>query len=87
MRIKTGKFEDAPAIAPNYLSTPEDRQVAADSLRVTRRLVSQSAMAKYQPEEFRLGVQFQTDDVGASGRRHRNDDLSSGGYYQDGARR
>ena len=60
--IKSGKFEDAPAIAPNYLSTPEDRQVAADSLRVTRRIVSQSAMAKYQPEEFRPGVQFQTDE-------------------------
>ena len=45
MAIKTGKFEDAPAIAPNNLSTPEDRQVAADSLRITRKIVSQSAMA------------------------------------------
>ena len=60
--IKSGGFADAPAIAPNYLSTPEDRQVAADSLRVTRRIVGQSAMAKYQPEEFRPGVQFQTDE-------------------------
>jgi len=60
--IKSGKFEDAPAIAPNYLSTPEDRQVAADSLRVTRRIVGQSALAKYQPEEFRPGAQFQTDE-------------------------
>ena len=60
--IKSPRFEDAPAIAPNYLSTAEDRQVAADSLRVTRRIVSQSAMAKYQPEEFRPGVQFQSDE-------------------------
>ena len=60
--IKTPRFEDAPAISPNYLSTAEDRQVAADSLRVTRRIVSQSALAGYQPEEFKPGVQFQTDD-------------------------
>ena len=62
VRIKTGRFEDAPAIAPNYLGTAEDRQVAADSLRITRRIVGQSALAKYQPEEFKPGVQFQTDD-------------------------
>ncbi|GAB3480823.1 GMC family oxidoreductase [Polaromonas eurypsychrophila] len=62
VQIKSARFEDAPAIAPNYLSTPEDRQVAADSLRVTRRIVSQSALAGYQPEEFRPGVQFQSDD-------------------------
>jgi len=60
--IKSPRFEDAPAIAPNYLSTSEDKQVAADSLRVTRRIVSQSALGKYQPEEFRPGVQFQTDE-------------------------
>ncbi len=62
VQIKSARFEDAPAIAPNYLSTPEDRQVAADSLRVTRRIVSQSALAGYQPEEFRPGVQFQSDE-------------------------
>jgi choline dehydrogenase len=62
VHIKSPRFEDAPGISPNYLSTPEDRQVAADSLRVTRKIVSQSALAKYQPEEFRPGVQFQTDE-------------------------
>ena len=62
VHIKSPRFEDAPAIAPNYLSTPEDRQVAADSLRVTRRIVGQSALAKYKPEEFKPGVQFQTDE-------------------------
>jgi len=62
VQIKSARFEDAPAIAPNYLSTAEDRQVAADSLRITRRIVGQSALAGYQPEEFRPGVQFQSDE-------------------------
>ena len=62
VNIKSNRFEDAPAIAPNYLSTPEDRQVAADSLRVTRRIVAQPALAKYQPQEYKPGVQFQTDE-------------------------
>ena len=62
VHIQTPRFEDAPAIAPNYLATDEDRQVAADSLRVTRRILQQPAMAKYQPEEFKPGMQYQTDE-------------------------
>jgi choline dehydrogenase len=61
VNITSNKFEDAPAIAPNYLSTDIDRKVAADSLRITRQIVAQPAMAKYQPQEFKPGVQFQTD--------------------------
>ena len=61
VQIKSNRFEDAPAIAPNYLSTEADRKVAADSLRVTRRIVSQPALAKYQPQEWKPGVQFQSD--------------------------
>ncbi len=62
VRIKTARWEDAPAIAPNYLSTEEDRRVAADSLRVTRRIVAQPALAKYRPEEFKPGVRYQSDE-------------------------
>jgi len=62
VRIKSPRAEDAPAIAPRYLSTEEDRQVAADSLRVTRRIVAQPALAKYRPEEFKPGVQYQSDE-------------------------
>ncbi|EJE50266.1 choline dehydrogenase-like flavoprotein [Acidovorax sp. CF316] len=62
VQIKSADFQAAPAIAPNYLSTPEDRQVAADSLRVTRRIVAQPALAGYQPEEWKPGVQFESDE-------------------------
>ncbi|BET26639.1 choline dehydrogenase [Limnobacter thiooxidans] len=62
VHIKSSNYEQAPAISPNYLSTDEDRKVAADSLRVTRNIASQPALAKYQPQEFKPGVEFQTDD-------------------------
>ena len=53
--------EAPPLIHPNYLSTEEDRKVAADSLRLTRNIVQQSALAPYSPEEYKPGVQYQTD--------------------------
>ena len=62
VRIKSGDPRQAPAIAPNYLSTPEDRQVAADSLRVTRHIASQPALARYRPEEVKPGVEYQSDE-------------------------
>ena len=62
VRIHSHRFEDAPLIAPNYLSTPEDRQVAADSLRLTRVIVAQPALSKYQPREWRPGLQYQSDE-------------------------
>jgi choline dehydrogenase len=61
VNIRSNVFNDAPRIAPNYLSTEEDRIVAADSLRVARRIAAQPALAKYQPEEFKPGVEFQSD--------------------------
>ncbi|MDT7833774.1 GMC family oxidoreductase [Aquabacterium sp. OR-4] len=62
VQIRSARPEDAPAILANYLSTPEDRQVAADSLRLTRRIASQPALARYQPREVKPGLQFQSDD-------------------------
>ncbi len=53
---------DAPRIAPSYLSTPEDRQVAADALRLTRRIVSMPALAPYAPTEHLPGAQYQSDE-------------------------
>ena len=60
--LRSPRFEDAPAIVPNYLSTAQDRQVAVDSLRLTRRIVAQPSLAPYRPEEYRPGPQYQTDE-------------------------
>lgn len=62
VRISSNRHEDSPAINPNYLSTDDDRKVAADSLRQVREIVAQPAMARYSPEEWKPGMQFQTDD-------------------------
>lgn len=62
VQITSAHFKDAPAIAPHYLSTAEDRQVAADSLRVTRRIAAQPALAPFHPEEWKPGPQYQTDE-------------------------
>jgi choline dehydrogenase len=62
VRIKTPNFGDAPVIAPNYLSTDEDRNIAVTSLRLTRRIVAQPALAKYRPEEWKPGLQYESDE-------------------------
>ena len=59
--LRSPRVEDAPRIAPNYLSTDDDRRVAAESLRVTRRIVGQQALARYQPKEVKPGVEFESD--------------------------
>ena len=62
VRIRSPRFEDAPIIQPNYLATAEDRQVAAESVRVTRRIVAQKALAPYNPRELKPGTQYEGDD-------------------------
>ncbi len=63
VRIRSPSADDAPRIAPNYLSTDEDRLVAARSLRLTRHIVAQPALAKYRPRELKPGVQFDSDEA------------------------
>lgn len=46
----------APEIAPNYLSAPADRIVAARAIRLTRRIMAQAPLARYAPEELRPGT-------------------------------
>jgi len=62
VHIRSPHFADAPSILANYLSAEADRRVAADSLRLTRRIVQMPALAGYAPREIRPGVQFQSDD-------------------------
>jgi choline dehydrogenase len=61
VRIASGDPLAAPRITPNYLSTPEDRKVAADSLALTRRIVAAPALKPYCPQEFMPGLQFKTE--------------------------
>ena len=62
VRLASPHAQDAPRIQPLYLSTAEDRRVAAESLRLTRRIAAMPALAAYQPREVKPGVQFQSDE-------------------------
>jgi len=62
VRIKSGHFTHAPEIAPNYLSTETDRLVAAQSLRQVRDIMARPAMRGFTPQEWKPGIEFQTDE-------------------------
>jgi choline dehydrogenase len=53
----------SPEILCNYLSTAEDRRVAADSIRLTRRIVGQSALARFKPTEIKPGMTGDTEEA------------------------
>jgi choline dehydrogenase len=61
VRIRSADPATPPRIAPDYLSTDDDRHIAAQSLRVTRRIVAQPALAPFKPQEIKPGVQFESD--------------------------
>lgn len=63
VRIPSADLAEKPLIAPNYLSTEEDRKVAADAIRVTRRLMAQPAMQSFRPEEELPGPAVGDDDA------------------------
>jgi len=62
VHIRTADPAEAPLIAPRYLATEGDRRVAADSLRLTRRIAAQPALAPFHPREVKPGAQYQSDD-------------------------
>ena len=64
VRVTSSAADAKPEIAPNSLSTDEDRRIAADSIRLTRRLMAQPVLAQYQPQEFKPGPA--TDDSDAA---------------------
>ncbi|HAJ75159.1 MAG TPA: choline dehydrogenase, partial [Gammaproteobacteria bacterium] len=62
IRIKTNRSEDYPAITLNYLSTEEDRKVAIEGLKFTRRIMAADALSRFQPEEIKPGPQLSSDE-------------------------
>lgn len=62
VRLASTDHALAPKITTNYLATEEDRKVAADSLRLTRRIAAAPALARYRPEEFKPGPSYQSED-------------------------
>ena len=65
LTLKSADPVAAPAIRPNYLATPEDKRVAADAIRVTRKIVAQPALRQYSPVEYLPGAQVRDDDEAA----------------------
>ncbi len=63
VRLRSADPTAAPVIAPNYLATAEDRRVAADAIRVTRRLMRQPALAAFRPEEYLPGPGVGDDEA------------------------
>ncbi len=62
VRIPSPDCAAKPIIAPNYLSTDHDRQVAADAIRITRRMMKQPALQPYSPTEYLPGSTVGDDD-------------------------
>ena len=62
VRIRSADSATPPRIAPDYLATDADRKIAAQSLRLTRRIVGQPALAPFQPREIKPGAQFESDE-------------------------
>jgi choline dehydrogenase len=70
VRLKSADPAAAPAIQPNYLSTDEDKRIAAEAIRLTRRIVAAPALQRFRPEEFRPGPEAASESelVAAAGR-------------------
>ena len=62
VHIVSMDYKIAPSIDPNYLSAEQDKIVAAQSIKLARKIISQPAMKKYNPKEYAPGIQFQSED-------------------------
>jgi choline dehydrogenase len=62
VRITSADPAGHPAITLNYLSTPEDRRVAVEGLRFTRRIMAARALARFEPVEWKPGPELETDE-------------------------
>ena len=62
VRLTSPDPEAKPSIRPNYLSADTDRQIAANALKLTRRIVGAPAMRKHEPEEYVPGAHVASDE-------------------------
>ena len=62
LRLRSREPADPPRIKPNYLTTDEDRRIAASAIRLTRRIAAQPALARFHPEEYLPGAAARDDD-------------------------
>jgi choline dehydrogenase-like flavoprotein len=62
VRLRSGDPAAKPVIKPNYLSTDADRRIAANAIRLTRRIVAQPALAPFHPAEYLPGATAADDD-------------------------
>jgi choline dehydrogenase-like flavoprotein len=63
VRLKSADPAAAPAIRPNYLATGRDQSVAVGGIRVTRGIMRQPSMRRYNPQEFSPGEKGGDDDA------------------------
>jgi choline dehydrogenase len=62
ININSSDSRDNPKIKMNYLSTHDDRDVAAKGLKIVRKIMFETnTFKKYEPEEYRPGINI-TDD-------------------------
>jgi choline dehydrogenase len=61
VRLRAADPSAPPRIAPNYLSTAQDRLVAADGIRAARRIMAQPALQRFVPEELLPGAKVGND--------------------------
>lgn len=62
VHVRSPDFALQPAIAPHYLTSERDRQVAVQSIRIARNIAKQPAFARYAPQEYKPGSNFETDE-------------------------
>ncbi|AZD35234.1 GMC type oxidoreductase [Pseudomonas chlororaphis subsp. aurantiaca] len=62
VEIRSADPQAAPLIQPNYLSHPEDLRVAADAIRLTRRIVAAPALQAFKPTEYLPGAELRSEE-------------------------
>ncbi|PMY32671.1 choline dehydrogenase [Pseudomonas sp. GW456-L14] len=62
VQIRSADPQAAPLIQPNYLSHPEDLRVAADAIRLTRRIVAAPALQAFKPTEYLPGAELRSEE-------------------------